>query len=340
MKLTFDFETRSEADLKKVGAWEYSLHPTTEILCMAYKLEDQPTQILTYFDEYCGIFLSASTYEAHNAFFERSIYTNILVKKHNWPEIPHTAWRCSMAKAAAVGLPPGLANLAQVLGLKEGKDLVGNRLMLQMSKPRPDWNKHGDYKTTKDGQVKKVEKWFEEPEKLERLYAYCIQDVEVEHQVSSKLPDLSPYELKTWQLDQTINLRGLYIDRSACLAALDLTHEVQKRNNARCKHLTGSATTQPNNLRNWLNENHSLNLPDFTAETVQSTLVRDDLHPTAREVLTLRLETAQTSTRRVKPMLDTSASDNRARDQFRYHAATQTGRWGGKKIQPHNLPRG
>jgi len=42
-----DFETRSVADLKKVGAWNYSKHPTTEILCMAYKLPGQDVDIWT-----------------------------------------------------------------------------------------------------------------------------------------------------------------------------------------------------------------------------------------------------------------------------------------------------
>ncbi len=33
-----DFETRSACDLRKCGAWIYSKHPTTEILCLAFRL--------------------------------------------------------------------------------------------------------------------------------------------------------------------------------------------------------------------------------------------------------------------------------------------------------------
>ena len=36
--LVFDYETRSEANLKHVGAWEYSMHPSTRILCVSYRL--------------------------------------------------------------------------------------------------------------------------------------------------------------------------------------------------------------------------------------------------------------------------------------------------------------
>ena len=37
-----DFETRSAADLKKVGAVRYAMDPTTEILCMACRVDDGP----------------------------------------------------------------------------------------------------------------------------------------------------------------------------------------------------------------------------------------------------------------------------------------------------------
>ena len=36
--ITLDFETRSEADLTRVGAVAYAEHPSTEIICMAWVL--------------------------------------------------------------------------------------------------------------------------------------------------------------------------------------------------------------------------------------------------------------------------------------------------------------
>lgn len=35
-KLHIDFESYSEADLKTVGPWAYSKHPSTEVLMLAY----------------------------------------------------------------------------------------------------------------------------------------------------------------------------------------------------------------------------------------------------------------------------------------------------------------
>lgn len=37
-KVYLDYETRSEADLKKVGAVKYAQHPSTEIICLYYKI--------------------------------------------------------------------------------------------------------------------------------------------------------------------------------------------------------------------------------------------------------------------------------------------------------------
>ena len=36
-KLTIDFETRSAASIKTVGAAAYAQHPTTEVICLALK---------------------------------------------------------------------------------------------------------------------------------------------------------------------------------------------------------------------------------------------------------------------------------------------------------------
>ena len=37
-----DFETRSRASLKTVGAHRYAVDPSTEVLCCAYAVDDEP----------------------------------------------------------------------------------------------------------------------------------------------------------------------------------------------------------------------------------------------------------------------------------------------------------
>lgn len=36
--IILDYETFSEADIKKVGSYEYSMHPSTEILCASFRV--------------------------------------------------------------------------------------------------------------------------------------------------------------------------------------------------------------------------------------------------------------------------------------------------------------
>ena len=42
--LYLDFETFSEADLKKVGSYAYAEHPTTEVLICTYAFDDEPVE--------------------------------------------------------------------------------------------------------------------------------------------------------------------------------------------------------------------------------------------------------------------------------------------------------
>ena len=39
-----DYETRSTLDLKKVGVWKYATHPTTDVWCCAYAVNDGPVR--------------------------------------------------------------------------------------------------------------------------------------------------------------------------------------------------------------------------------------------------------------------------------------------------------
>ena len=46
--IVIDFETRSAADIRDVGADKYAEHRTTEVLCLAYTLgQSKQTKILT-----------------------------------------------------------------------------------------------------------------------------------------------------------------------------------------------------------------------------------------------------------------------------------------------------
>jgi hypothetical protein len=91
--LIVDYETRSEVDLRLVGAYEYAAHPSTEILCACWsfaeesKLLDAPVFVWSAFTQSefeakksFAKFYPLVTDEkfcakrvAHNAFFEQCI---------------------------------------------------------------------------------------------------------------------------------------------------------------------------------------------------------------------------------------------------------------------------
>ena len=102
--ITIDFETYSEANLKKVGAAVYSEHPSTDIICMSWAFNDDPVQVWTPGLPFPGVLAEAiengHLVEAHNSFFERMIWLNVGMRLYKFPSVGVQQWRCSMAACA------------------------------------------------------------------------------------------------------------------------------------------------------------------------------------------------------------------------------------------------
>ncbi len=58
--------------------------------------------------------------------------------------------------------------------------------------------------------------WFDDEERLQRLYAYCKQDVEVEREIHGRVPLLSPAEHALWVLSGQINEPRIPCRPSVC----------------------------------------------------------------------------------------------------------------------------
>src|SRR5262249_25515556 len=125
---------------------------------------------------------------AFNDAFETAIEKSIMSVRYGWPVIPIERHRCTQAMCLALGLPARLSTAAVDLELSKRKDAGGERLMHQISKPRrpqKDENPDGVF-------------WFDDRDRLDRLYSYCGQDVEVERELFNRLPPLSPTEQAIW----------------------------------------------------------------------------------------------------------------------------------------------
>jgi len=79
-------------------------------------------------------------------------------------------------------------------------------------------------------------------------------------------------------------------------------------------------------------------MDSFDANDVEAKLGDPDLPTGLRELLECRLYISKTSTSKLVTMLRCAGGDARLRGMFNYHRAS-TGRWAGRKVQPHNFPK-
>jgi DNA polymerase len=328
-----DYETRSVLDLRDVGAWKYATHSTTDVWCCAYALDNGATQLWTPGQPVPLEFIEAAQSPdylivAHNDQFERLIEQHILGPRYGWPIVPIERHRCSMSMALAMALPAGLKKVATVLALKHQKaddDLM--RRMARPRKPRRNEDSASIY-------------WFDDEERLERLYAYCRQDVEVERELYCKLKPLTTDELALWVLDSVINDRGFHTDGPLTEAALRIAETLQSGINSELAAITGGMVTSINQtakLIAWLDA-AGCTVTDAQKNTIRNALRRKNISVEARRVLELRHDGAHASTAKLDAFRQHRNGDGRIRGEFRYHGAS-TGRWSGHGVQVQNLKR-
>ena len=330
--LHIDFETRSTLDLKVAGLHNYARHPSTDAWCMAWALGDMEPQVWA---PGCGQsvpFTVADHVEAggavyaHNAPFELEIWNNICVPRYGWPVLKPEQTFCTMAMCYAMGLPGALEDAALALGLRMLKDSEGRSLMLRMARPR----------SVENG--KPI--WWEDPDKVARLRAYCQQDVRVERELHKRLVPLSARERKVWLLDYKINQRGVQVDIESAKAAIKLAEVVKDEAAVQIAGLTKGAVTSVTALaalKEWLAA-QGIKADSLAKAAVVDLLESDTLTPRAAKVLRLRQEGGKASVAKFGVMVDKAGADGRLRHMYQYHGAG-TGRWAGRAVQTHNLPR-
>lgn len=327
----FDFETRSKCIIQDTGAWRYSIDESTDVLCMAYAIDDGPVEIWIPGEAipFSVDQLSHQTFEAHWSFFERAIWRNVMVKKYGWPDIPDEKWRCSASTAAYHALPRSLAQIGAALNLPHQKDMGAKRVMMRLSRPMAP-----------TGPDDPCLLWNDKAADFRVLYQYCKDDVEAERAIHRRLRPLPASELAIWHLDQKINERGIRVDVPAVKAALALMEEYQTRLKAEFKALTGlESPTLIAQTRAWL-EGKGCKMASLDKNAVL-TVMEADPRPHAPEVyraLEIRQALGKTSTAKYQAILESVCPDERVRGLLVYHGAG-TGRWAGELVQPQNFPK-
>lgn len=369
-RITIDFETRSLCDLKRSGAFKYSLDPSTIPTCLAFKIRGhsrvhlldykrintpwtkQPSSFRVHWEL---LIEEGYIFACHNAFFETVIYKNILVKRYGWPDIHFDRFHCTAAKAAACALPRALEGAGFAMNLTTQKDKTGFIAMMKTCKPTKAWNAWRKAKTElaagkRIGLKKQALALSDEPpvflepdtapEVFETLYRYCKIDVVTEELLDRALPDLIPAEQEIWLLNQTLNWRGLRMDIPTAKKIVNIMTVESKIKLKELDTLTMGLITKAGALKSILEflALEGIELPNLRAKTIDDILKSGKVDGDMKRLLEIRKALSKTSTKKYQAIIDRANDDNRVRDILLYHGAS-TGRDTGTGIQPHNLPR-
>ena len=336
-----DFETVSTVDLKKSGAARYAEDPTTNVICLDFRLDGEwfgtwyPGEDAERFLELVND--PSVTFIAHNASFEKSIWRSIMVPIYSWPNIPNSRWHDSMAVAAMKLLPQDLDMLARVLRLPVQKDMEGNKLIKELSKP----DRKGNYPELT-------------PAKIKRIGEYCQRDTETQEHAHRTIGFLPPGERSVWLLDQRINERGVKLDMDFVRAAQEVVDKASVPLTKEFEELTGiPKVTQTAKLKAWCAIN-GCDLENLQKETLARLLGEEgdedddfeesdkplpELPDDVRRALSIRQLIGSASIKKLARMEACVCADGRARQLLQYHGAGP-GRWAGRLLQPQNFPRG
>lgn len=362
--------TTKKRGLPAVGRKPYFQHPSADVLCYSYILPSKPVPQrwrpgMPVPLDLCVHIAGGGLMEAWNAAFERGAWSELMVKRYGFPELPLRQTRCAMARARAFSLPGALGDAGTVVGAAVQKDKRGKALLNKFSMPRNP--------TKLDPRRRILPAW--EPDATVALYnamgydtntfpkgwyvtdhadtialaEYCDTDVLSEEQVSRVTPEIDGEELEFWFADQAIIERGVHIDVDGvrnCIAVIEQAHALY---NAELQRITScsldgddedeegvTSASKVKQLLEWLDRRY-VSLEKLDEETVAGALKRDDLAADVRRVLEIRQLIGSASVKKVYAMLTTVAQDDRLHDLFNYHAA-RTGRVTGEGAQPTNMP--
>lgn len=338
--LFLDFETFSEADLKKVGSYAYAEHPSTEVLICTYAFDDEPVQVWDCTD---GSDMPGDLHRALRRLVKPNSCTKMvwhngsmfdrLIMKHCWGfDIPVSNTIDTMIWAFRHALPGSLDALCEVLGVSadNAKDKRGKALIQRFSKPTPK-----NYKIRRYTAETHPDEWA-------LFIKYAVSDITAMREVFHKLPRWgnSEFEDRVLELDQLINDRGFKVDVALAEAAIEAVekHKAQLQEEAQRKY--GGSLTGKDFLPILRELAPAHRIHNAQKSTLNDLLADEDLPDDARTIIEMRLGAASTASTKYNPLLLGRSSDDRRRGCIQYGGAKRTLRFAGKGFQPQNLARG
>ena len=333
-ELGIDIETYSSNDLPSCGVYKYVEAEDFTILLFAYSVDGGPVTCCDFAqgEELPEEILAALrdpkvVKTAFNAAFERICIS----KYYGWPLMDPAQWRCTMVRAARMGLPLSLGQCGEVLKLADGKMKEGAALIRYFSCPT----------RKKDGMIVRHLP-SDAPDRWEVFVKYNIRDVEVEQAILKIVRRLEPadFDEELYTVDQLINDRGVMIDRQLVDNAARFDEEYKQHLLAEAQELSGMDNpNSPSQIKEYLQKVTGQVFQSLNKKSLDD--IEDSLKywPKARKVLALRREMGKTSNKKYCAMQQCVCSDGRIHGLLQFCGAARTGRWAGRLVQVQNLPQ-
>lgn len=342
--LHIDFETASELELggkTGSGLYNYATHPSTRVLMLAYAFgEAEPTMWFPHEGEMptelrAALRNGAVTLMAFNSAFERYI-----LKYKLGLTIPTNRFEDPQASARYLSLPADLETVGEVLGLplELRKDKRGDELIALFCKPQK--------RKKRDGGGTYFNDWNTLPVEWAEFVEYCKQDVRAEREVARRESMLGAFPLparerQIWLFDQTVNDRGIPVDRGFVEKAFKMADDNKQEKIDEQNKATGlDNANSAKQLLPWVRE-RGYPLNNLRKNNIDLVLKNPEYKITdeCRKVLSARAEAGSTSYTKLQAILRNINADGRLRNQFIYMGSSRCGRWSGNAVQLHNLAR-
>lgn len=328
-EIGIDIETYSSNDLKSCGVYKYVEAPDFTILLFAYSVDRGP---VTCCDFAQGETLPENVVEAlrdpgvvktaFNAAFERVCISHYF----GWPLMDPAQWRCTMVRAARMGLPLSLGQCGEVLHLADGKMKEGAALIRYFSVPN-----RGKRHLPADA-----------PDRWEVFKKYCIRDVEVEQAILAKVRrlEIPAFDEELYTVDQRINDRGVMIDAQMVANAARFDDDYKAELLKEAQQISGMENpNSPAQIKQYIHQATGLPIQSLNKKDLDDIEKQLKYWPKPRRVLEIRREMGKTSNKKYPAMLQCVCQDGRIHGLLQFCGAARTGRWAGRLVQIQNLPQ-
>lgn len=350
--LIIDFETRSRCNLLKAGSYNYAKDPSTDVLCCSFLPAESGDDREWLWYPHDGPLpadlieeiKNADYIAAHNAPFDREIWSFVAANDYGFPFVPFERWYCTSAQMRVNNLPASLEDAARALDARHKKDHRGKQLIKLLSIPQDN----GTFR--------------QDPALLQEMGEYCLQDSRTTKACVNATRLMTQVEHAEWMINERVNERGVMIDVPLALAAqkyaeaeqTEIGHELTLQSNAAItKH------TQSKRAAKWIAKRLKGNKLAATLMTKQkdgvykltidknarAALLDADaageliLPDAVFNVISLIDEGNQSSVSKFKNMaLRADEETQRVQGAFVYAGAAQTKRFASRGLQLHNLP--